>query len=58
MLRLLSTVSIEVLLSTISIEAKNTYHRGSITVLLSSCLTGLDSTKQVKLMLIQYKQSS
>ena len=31
---------------------------GSITVQLTSCLTGLDSTKQVKLMLIKHKQSS
>ena len=31
--------------------------RGSITALLTSCLTGLDSTKQVNLLLIQLKQS-
>ena len=31
---------------------------GSISVLLTSCLTGLDSTKQVNLLLIQHKQSS
>ena len=31
---------------------------GSITVQLTSCLTGLDSTKQVKLMVNQQKQSS
>ena len=38
--------------------AENTRHRGgSITVQLTSCLTGLDSTKQVKLILIQLKQS-
>ena len=31
---------------------------GSITVHLTSCLTGLDSTKQVNMLLIQLKQSS
>ena len=31
---------------------------GSITVQLNSCLTGLDLTKQVKLLFIQPKQSS
>ena len=31
---------------------------GSITVRLTSCLTGVDWTKQVKVMLIQHKQSS
>ena len=31
---------------------------GSITVWLTSCLTGLDLTKQVKLLLIEHKQSS
>ena len=31
---------------------------GSITVRLTSCLTGLDLTKQVKLMLIHHKQSN
>ena len=31
---------------------------GSITVLLTSCLTGLDLTQQVKLLLIKFKQSS
>ena len=30
---------------------------GSITERLTSCLTGLDLSKQVKLLLIQYKQS-
>ena len=30
----------------------------SITVWLTSCLTGFDLTKQVKLMLMQHKQSS
>ena len=32
--------------------------RGSITVQLTSCLTGLDLTKLVNLDLIQHKQSS
>ena len=32
--------------------------RGNITVQLTSCLTGLDSTKQVNMLLIQHKQSS
>ena len=32
--------------------------RGSITVQLTSCLTGLDSTKQVDILLIQHKRSS
>ena len=36
---------------------ENTNLRGSITVQLTSCLTGFDLTKQVKLMLIQQKQS-
>ena len=31
---------------------------GSMTVWLTSCITGLDQTKQVKLMLIQHKQNS
>ena len=31
--------------------------KGMITVWLTSCLTGLDSTKQVNILLIQYKQS-
>ena len=34
------------------------FERGSITVPLTSCLTGLDSTKLVNLYLIQHKQSS
>ena len=37
---------------------ENTPHRGSITVWLTSCLTGLDMTKQAKLMLIKHEQSS
>ena len=36
----------------------NLENRGSITIWLTSCLTGLDSTKLVNLYLIQYKQSS
>ena len=31
---------------------------GSITVHLTSCLTGLDSTKQVKFLIIKHKKSS
>ena len=31
---------------------------GSITVQLTSCFTSLESTKQVKMLLIQHKQSS
>ena len=37
--------------------SQNTHHRGSITVQMTSCLTCLDATKQIKLMLIQQKQS-
>ena len=37
---------------------ENTHHRGGITVRLTSCLTSLDSTKQVKVLLIHHKQSS
>ena len=32
--------------------------RGSITVWLTSCQTGLDLTKQVNMLLIQHEQSS
>ena len=32
--------------------------RGSITARLTSCLTGLDSTNQANMLLIQHKQSS
>ena len=40
--------------------AENTHllRKGSITVWMTSCLTGLDLTKQAKLMLIQHKPSS
>ena len=40
-----------------SIHPENTDHRGSITVWLTSCLTDLDLTKQVKLLFIPQKQS-
>ena len=37
---------------------ENTNHRGSITVMLTSCLTCLDFTKQGKLLFVLHKQSS
>ena len=37
---------------------QNAHQGGSITVVLASCLTGLDLTKQVNLLFIQHKQSS
>ena len=44
---------------TTKVCAENTYFiRASITVWLTLCLTGLDSTKFVNLYLIQHKQSS
>ena len=40
------------------LKPENTAHGGSITVWLTSSLTGLDLTKQVKLLLLQRMQSS
>ena len=40
------------------VGADNFLCKGTITVWLTSCLTGLDLTKQVNLLLIQHKQSS
>ena len=39
-------------------EHSLTFVRGSINVQLTSCLTGLDSTKQVNMFLIQHQQNS
>ena len=41
-----------------STYSENTHNGGSITVQLTSCLTGLDVTKQVNLLFIQLKQSN
>ena len=43
---------------TLQIPENTHFLMGSITVRLTSCLTGLDSTKLVNLYLIQHKQSS
>ena len=36
--------------------SENTHHKGSITVQLTSCLTGFESTKQMNMLPIQQKQ--
>ena len=48
----------KLLLSTHKFNQRTLTIEGSISVQLTSCLTGLELTKQVKLLLIQHKQSS
>ena len=42
----------------VCLRIETTFVWGSITILLTSCLTGLDLTKQVNRLFIEHKQSS
>ena len=53
------SLSVALMASVFEVSRTLTYFvKGSITVSLTSCLTGLDSTKQVNMLLIQHQQSS